>query len=192
MVVSVAVDDATGKARDARKDFAFEEVEEIAGEGATLGIFDMREKFARPQRTREIPFQIAFGEGMGKIAERGIDFSEQTAETFQEFPGMRIDLGKDCAGQKREQPDEARDTIGEFELREEFAIASRTDAWKRKLGSALGKMGKSPALHVDESAFAGGMHDLQNKLAGIGSDEVEVVVVFPGEHLRGSVEAVEG
>lgn|SRR5208283_98892 len=105
---------------------------------------------------------------------------------------MRIDLGQHRAGQKREQPDEARGAIGEFSLREEFAIESRTDAWKRKLGSALGKMGKSAALHVDEGAFAGRVHDLQNKLAAIGRDEVEVVVVFARERLRGSVEAVEG
>ena len=41
MVVGITVDDATTKVRDARKGFAFEEVEEIGGEGATIEIFDV-------------------------------------------------------------------------------------------------------------------------------------------------------
>jgi hypothetical protein len=140
VVVGIAIDDAATKMRDARKGFAFEEVEEIGGKRATLYIFDVWKKFAGPEGTGEIPFQVAFGEGMRKIEERDIDFGEQTAETLEEFHGMRVDLGKDRAGQKREQPDEARGAIGEFSPREEFAIESATDAWKRKLGRALGEI----------------------------------------------------
>ena len=58
--------------------------------------------------------------------------------------------------------------------------------------STLGKVSEGAALHVDEGAFAGGMHDLQDKFAGIRGHEVEVVVVFTGERTGGGVDAVEG
>ena len=62
------------------------------------------------------------------------------------------------------------------------------------MGSALSEVSERAALHVDESALAGGVHDLQDELAemGIGGDEVEVVVVFAGEWMHGGVEAVAG
>jgi hypothetical protein len=192
VIVGIAVDDAATKVRDAGKGFAFEEIEEIGAEGATLGVFDVREKFASPERTSEIPLQIAFGEGMREIEERGVDFGEETAETFEEFDGMRIGASKERAGQEGEQPDKARGAIGELSFGEEFAIESGTDARKIKMGSAVGEVSEGAALHVNEGAFAGGMHDLQDKMAGIGGDEVEVVVVFAGERMRGSVEGVKG
>ncbi len=192
MVVGITVDHAATKVRDARKGFAFEEVEEIGGEGATIGIFDVCEKFAGPEGTCEIPLQIALGEGMRKIEERDVDFGEEAAEALEEFDGMRIGLSKDSAGQECEKPDKARSAIGELGLREEFAGGRRTDARKRKMGSTLGEMSKSAALHVDECAFAGGMHDLQDEFAGIRGHEVEVVVVFTGERTGGGVDAVEG
>jgi hypothetical protein len=85
MVVGITVDDAATKVRDARKGFAFEEVEELGGEGAALGIFDVREKFAGPEGSCEIPFQIALGERVRKIAKRGVDFGEEAAQTFEKF-----------------------------------------------------------------------------------------------------------
>ncbi len=85
VVVGITVDDAATKVRDARKGFAFEEVEELGGEGAALGIFDVREKFAGPEGTCEIPFQIALGERVRKIAKRGVDFGEEAAQTFEKF-----------------------------------------------------------------------------------------------------------
>jgi hypothetical protein len=62
------------------------------------------------------------------------------------------------------------------------------------MGSALSEVSERAALHVDEGALAGGVHDLQDQLVGmgIGGDEVEVVVVFAGEWMHGGVEAVEG
>ena len=53
-------------------------------------------------------------------------------------------------------------------------------------------MSERAALHVNEGAFARGMHDLQYKLPGIGRDQVEVVVVFAGQRMRGGVETVQG
>jgi hypothetical protein len=85
VVVGITVDDAATKVRDARKGFAFEEVEELGGEGAALGIFDVREKFAGPEGTCEIPLQIALGERVRKIAKRGVDFAEEAAQTFEKF-----------------------------------------------------------------------------------------------------------
>ena len=192
MVVGITVDHAATTVRDERKGFAFEEVEEIGGEGATIGIFDVGEKFAGPEGTCEIPLQIAFGEGMRKIEKRDVDFGEEAAEAFEEFDRMRIDLSKDSAGQECEKPDEARGAIGELGLREEFARGRRTGARKRKMRSTLSKVSEGAALHVDEGAFAGGMHDLQDKFAGIRGHEVEVVVVFTGERTSGGVDAVEG
>jgi hypothetical protein len=192
VVVGITVDDAATKVRDARQGFAFEEVEKLGGEGATLGVFDVREKFAGPEGTGEIPFQIAFAERVGEIEERGIDFGEETAEAFEEFDGMRIDLSQDGAGQECEEPDKARGCVGELSLNEEFAIESGMDAGKRKTGSAQGEVSESAALHINEGAFASGMHDLQDKLAGIGRHEVKVVVVFAREWMRGGVDAVEG
>src|SRR5260370_204832 len=83
--VGIDVDEGAAKVRDARKGFAFEEVEELGGEGAALGIFDVREKFAGPEGTCEIPFQIALGERVRKIAKRGVDFGEEAAQTFEKF-----------------------------------------------------------------------------------------------------------
>ena len=105
---------------------------------------------------------------------------------------MRIDLSQDRAGQECEKPDEARGAIGELRLGEELATKSGTDAWKRKIGSALGEVSEGAALHVNEGAFAGRVHDLQDELAGIGGHEAEVVVVFTGEWMGGGVVAVEG
>lgn len=192
VVVGITVDHAATKVRDAREGLVLEEVEEPGGEGATIGAFDVREEFAGPEGTSEIPFQIALAERVGKIAKRSIDFGEETAEAFEEFDGMRMDLSQDRAGKECEKPDEARGSAEKLSLREEFAIESGVDARKRKMGSALGEVRESAALHVDEGAFAGGMHDLQDKLAGIGRHEVEVVVVFAGEWMRGDVDAVEG
>lgn len=105
---------------------------------------------------------------------------------------MRIDLSQDRARQECEKPDEARGAIGELRLGEELAIKSGTDAGKRKIGSALREVRKGAALHVNEGALAGRVHDLQDELAGIGGHEAEVVVVFTGEWMGGGVEAVEG
>ena len=191
MVIGIPVDHAATKVRDERKGFTFEEVEEIGGEGATIGIFDVCEKFAGPEGTCEIPLQIALGEGMREIEERGVDFGEEAAEAFKEFGGMRIGLSKDRARQECEKPDKAGSAVGELSLGEEFTVARGIDARKRKMGSALGEVSKSAALHVDECAFAGGMHDFQDKFAGIRGHEVEVVVVFTGEGAGGGVGAVE-
>jgi hypothetical protein len=192
VVVGITVDHAATKVRDARKGFTLEEVEEIGSEGTTIGVFDVREKFAGPQGMCEIPLQIAFGEGMREIEERGVDFGEEPAEALEEFGGMRIGLSKDRARQECEKPDKAGSVIGELSLGEEFTAAGGIDARKRKMGSALGEVSKSAALHVDECAFAGGMHDLQDKFAGIREHQVEVVVVFTGEGKGGDVGAVEG
>jgi hypothetical protein len=178
--------------RDARKGFTLEEVEEIGSEGTTIGIFDVCEKFAGPEGTCEIPLQIALGEGMREIEERGVDFGEEAAEALEKFGGMRIGLGKNRAGQECEKPDKAGSAVGELRLGEEFTIAGGIDARKRKMGSALGEVSKSAALHVDECAFAGWMHDLQDKFSGIRGHEVEVVVVFTGEGTGGGVGAIEG
>jgi hypothetical protein len=192
VVVGITVDHAATKVRDERKSFTFEEVEEIGGQGATIGIFDVCEKFAGPEGTCEIPLQIALSEGMREIEERGIDFGEEAAEALEKFGGMRIGLSKDRAGQECEKPDKAGSAVGELSLGEEFTIAGGIDARKRKMGSALGEVSKSAALHVDECGFAGWMHDLQDKFAGIRGHEVEVVVVFTGERTGGGVDAVEG
>ena len=100
VVVGIAIDDAATKLRNARQGFAFEQVEEIRGQRAALWALDVWEKFTSPERTSQIPLQVALGEGMRKIEERDIDFSEQTAEALEEFERMRICLGKDCAGKK--------------------------------------------------------------------------------------------
>lgn len=105
---------------------------------------------------------------------------------------MRVDLSQDRARQKREKPDEARGAIGELSLGEELAIKSGTDAGKRKIGSALGEVSEGAALHVNEAAFAGRVHDLQDELARIGGHETEVIVVFTGKWMGGGVAAVEG
>ena len=60
------------------------------------------------------------------------------------------------------------------------------------MGSTLGEMSERAALHVDEGLLSRGVHDFQYKLAGVGGDEVKVVVVFAGERMRNGVEAVEG
>jgi len=129
---------------------------------------------------------------MRKIEKRDVDFGKEAAEAFEEFDRMRIDLSKDSTGQECEKPDEARGAIGELGLREEFARGRRADARKSKMRSTLGKVSEGAALHVDEGAFAGRMHDLQDKFAGIRGHEVEVVVVFTGERTGGGVDAVEG
>jgi hypothetical protein len=105
---------------------------------------------------------------------------------------MRIGLSQDRARQECEKPDEARGAIGKLSLGEELAIKSGTDAGKRKLGSALGEVSEGAALHVNEGAFAGGVHYLQDELARIRGHEAEVVVVFTGEWMGGGVEAVQG
>jgi len=192
VVVGITVDHAATKVRDERKGFTFEEVEETGGQGATIGIFDVCEKFAGPEGTCEIPLQIALGEGMREIEERGVDFGEEAAEALEEFGGMRIGLSKDRAGKECEKPDKAGRAVGELRLGEEFTVASGIDARKRKMRSALGEVRKSAALHVDECAFAGRMHDLQDKFAGIRGHEVEVVVVFTRKGTGGGVGAVEG
>jgi hypothetical protein len=58
--------------------------------------------------------------------------------------------------------------------------------------STPGKVRKGAALHVDESEFAGGMHDFQNKFAGVGGNQMEVVVILTGEETRIGFNAVEG
>jgi len=121
VVVGIAINDAAPKVWDAREGFVFEEMEEISGEGAAFGIFDVSKKLARPEGSREIPFKLAFGEGVREIEERGVDFGEETAETFEKLEGMRIGLDKDCAGKKGEKPDEARGAIGQLSLSEELA-----------------------------------------------------------------------
>ena len=101
-------------------------------------------------------------------------------------------LSKDRARQEGEKPDKAGSAIGELSLGEDVTVAGGIDARKRKMRSTLGKVSEGAALHVDEGAFAGGMHDLQDKFAGIRRHEVEVVVVFTGEGTGGRVGAVEG
>jgi hypothetical protein len=192
VVIGIPVDHAATKVRDARKGFTLEEVEEIGSEGTTIGNFDVCEKFAGPEGTCEIPLQIALGEGMREIEERGVDFGKEPAEALKEFGGMRMGLSKDRARQEGEKPDKAGSAIGELSLGEEFTVVGGIDARKGKMGSALSEMSKSAALHVDECAFAGGMHDLQDEFAGIRGHEVEVVVVFTGEGTGGGVGAVEG
>ena len=191
-VVGITVDHAATKVRDARKGFTLEEVEEIGSEGTTIGIFDVCEKFAGPEGTCEIPLQIALGEGMREIEERGVDFGKEPAEALKEFGGMRMGLSKDRARQEGEKPDKAGSAIGQLSLGEEFTVDGGIDARKGKMGSPLSEMSKSAALHVDECAFAGGMHDLQDEFAGIRGHEVEVVVVFTEEGTGGGVGAVEG
>jgi hypothetical protein len=45
----------------------------------------------------------------------------------------------------------------------------------RGLGS---QVGERPALHVYEGVFPGGVHQLQNKRARVGSVQMKIVVVF--------------
>src|SRR5260370_25911777 len=105
---------------------------------------------------------------------------------------MRIDLSQDRARRECEKPDEARGAIGESSLGEVGGIKSGIDAGKRKIGSALGEVSEGAALHVNEGAVAGRVHDLEDELAGIGGHEGEVGVVFTGEWMGGGVAAVEG
>jgi len=192
VIVGVAVDDATTKVRNPGQGFTFEEVQEIRGEGALLGIFDVREKLAGPEGTRDVPLEIAFGKGVRKVKESDVDFGEEAAEAFEKFQGMRIGLRKDRAGYKREKPNETRGAIGDLSLRKEFALERGADARKRKMGSTLGKMSKRATLHVDECLFAGRMHDLQDIFSGVTGDEVEIVVVLAREGMRNDVDVVKG
>jgi hypothetical protein len=149
-------------------------------------------EFAGPERTREVPLQVAPGERVRKIEESDVYFGQKTTEAFEKLKGMGVDPSEDCAGQKREEPDETRGAIGDPNLSEQVSPKCWTDARERKMWSTPGKVGKGAALHADESEFAGGMHDFQNKFAGVGGNQMEVVVILTGEETRIGFNAVEG
>jgi len=98
VIVGVAVDDAATKVRNTGQDFTFEEVEEIGGERALLEISDVSKKLACPEGTPDVPLEIAFGEGVGKVKESDVDFGKEAAEAFEELEGMRMGLSKERAG----------------------------------------------------------------------------------------------
>lgn len=98
VIVGVAVEDAATKVRNAGQDFTFEEVEEIGGEGTVLEISDVRKKLACPEGTADVPLEIAFGEGVGKVKQSDVDFGKEAAEAFEELEGMRMGLSKERTG----------------------------------------------------------------------------------------------
>jgi hypothetical protein len=57
------------------------------------------------------------------------------------------------------------------------------------MGSANGKMGESSALHVHKRGFTSGMHDFEYERLAVGSEELEIVVVFAGERASGCLYA---
>ena len=128
---------------------------------------------------------------MREIEERSVDFGEKGAEGGEEFGGVRFCFGKGGAGDKREEPNEAGGAVFGFDAGKEVAICVRNDARESKMRGTGGKMGQGAALHVHEGIFAGGMHKLQNKGPGIGTEELEIVVVFAREGACSGFEAVE-
>ena len=104
---------------------------------------------------------------------------------------MWLGFGEGDARKKGEEPDQAAGTAFGFDAREELPLASGNHARKGEMGSALSEVHEGAALHVNEGFIPGGMHDLEDKSARVGSEQMEIIVVLSGEGLRNGFKTVK-
>lgn len=93
---------------------------------------------------------------------------------------MRVRGRQSLAGDIRKQPNEARGFAIKshgFELR---GGNGGNDTGKSECRDGASEVSQGATLHVDKRLFARGMHDLEDELAGIIGDEMEIIVVFAG------------
>ncbi len=144
-----------------------------------------------PACRRGIPFEFAGGGGVLEILECGSDFAEERAEAFQKFFAVRADFCEFDAVDVGEEPDEAFGFIWRGDFGEKILTFVRDDAGELEIWRLVGEMLDGLALHVDEAAVAGGVHDFEDEFRAVVGGEVEIVVVLAGEWFRGGGETVE-
>ena len=185
MVVGVAINNAAAKIWKKWYGLGFEKIEEVFDKRATLGVTDVEKIIARPERTGEIPFEIADCGWVAVIEQCGIDLCEECPEGLEHFRSLRFCFGECASSKKSEEPHKACDAAFRGYAGEKISFGSWDDTRQGKMRSTLCEMRECAALHVDKRLFASGVHEFENELAGIGGAKMKVVVVLAREGARG-------
>ena len=189
VVVGVAVDHAASQAGQRGHNLGRVSVEGALHERPARPVGDRAHLVADPARAREVPLQVRpFRRRVREVEEGPVHLAEQSAQAAEELRRVRPRLRERPARDVREHPHQAVDT-GDPGAGDRGPGARAADAGQGQVWRPRGDVLQRRALHLDERAVAGGMHDLEDALALVGGDQMEVVVVLPRQRPRRGVEA---